>query len=199
MTYFAFVVLVVLAGAIAFVYLDAKSKKLKRQKLVEDANRFMRDMTRRSALETAATTATLGNDEQAFYSQPSVLSETRAVRRYQAGSAGFRVAKGVFVGGTKGTSYSTQELSKIDSGVLTVTNKRILFVGNNASSRTIKLEKIIAAEPGLSEIEVSIEGRQKTMIFSAPNPLILSAIVLICTKAPDPRDLSGDTINIRFE
>ena len=31
----------------------------------------------------------------------------------QAGSAGFRVAKGVFVGGIKGTSYSTQELPTI--------------------------------------------------------------------------------------
>jgi hypothetical protein len=34
----------------------------------------------------------------------------QATPRMQAGSAGFRVAKGVFVGGIKGTSYSTQEL-----------------------------------------------------------------------------------------
>ena len=32
------------------------------------------------------------------------------------------------------------------------------------------------------------------MTFSAPNPLLLSAIVLICTKASDPQDLSRNSI-----
>ena len=44
-----------------------------------------------------------------------------------------------------------------------------------------------------------IEGKQNTMNFSSPNPLVLSAIVLICTKASDPQDLSRNTIKICFE
>jgi hypothetical protein len=44
-----------------------------------------------------------------------------------------------------------------------------------------------------------IEGRSNTMNFSSPNPLVLSAIMLICTKASDPQNLSRDTINIRLE
>jgi hypothetical protein len=37
------------------------------------------------------------------------------------------------------------------------------------------------------------------MIYSSPNPLDLSAIVQVCTKASDPQDLSRDTDNIRLE
>jgi hypothetical protein len=37
------------------------------------------------------------------------------------------------------------------------------------------------------------------MIYSSPNPLDLSAIVLICTKVSDPQELPAVTINTRFE
>jgi len=37
------------------------------------------------------------------------------------------------------------------------------------------------------------------MTFCCPNPLVLSAIVLIYTKASDSQYLSRDTLNIPFE
>jgi hypothetical protein len=37
------------------------------------------------------------------------------------------------------------------------------------------------------------------MIFGSLNPLVLPAIMLICTKASDPQELPGGTINTRFE
>src|SRR6266496_6106022 len=93
--------------------------------LFAQARDFAASVQQNRALPTVATNIILKPDEVAFYSTPSALYETRAVRHYQAGHTGFRVAKGVYVGGTSGRSTSTQEWAKIDTGWLTITNKRV--------------------------------------------------------------------------
>jgi hypothetical protein len=137
----------------------------------------------------------LKSDENAFYSASSALHETRAVRHYEAGHAGFRVAKGVYIGGTKGRSTSTQEWNKIDTGVLTVTNRRLVFDGVS-EDRTVLLDKIVSVESDASSIQVSVDDRQKSMIFEASNPLILAAIIRICCQTVNPLDLSKTTLNL---
>ena len=48
-------------------------------------------------------------------------------------------------------------------------------------------------------IEVSLDGRQKSMVFSTGNSLILNIIIRICSTAEDPSDLGEDSeIEINF-
>jgi hypothetical protein len=135
--------------------------------------------------------------ETAFYSAPSALYETIAVRHYQSGHTGFRVAKGVYLGGSSGRSISSQEWSKIDSGTLTVTSKRLIFDGGTAD-RNAALTKILSAESRIDGVDVSVENRQKSMFFTAANPLVLATIIRICCQAPDPLDLSDTLLEITF-
>lgn len=176
---------------------NAAQHRKHKERLLAEARQFMQFVEDRKALMPAATSVILKSGETAFYSAPSALHETRAVRHYQSGSTGFRVAKGVYVGGTKGRSVSTQEWAQIDSGVLTVTNRRLIFDGG-ATDRVVALRKVVGVESSLRGVEVSVEGRQKSMVFGAANPLIVAAIIRICCQAEDPLDLSQTNLNVTF-
>lgn len=88
----------------------------------------------------------------------------RSIVRYSAGG-GFRVG-----------SLSEQEWTQIDVGTLTVTNQRLVFSGAKAD-RVVPIKKLVSANVrGLSQVEVTAEGRQKSMVFDAANPMILATI-----------------------
>jgi hypothetical protein len=82
---------------------------------------------------------------------------------------------------------SEQEWNQVDAGMLTVTNKRLVFNGAKAD-RVVPLSKIVSANAAsLSQVEVSAEGRQKSMMFDAVNPVILSTIFdLVCKRDAEP-------------
>jgi hypothetical protein len=103
----------------------------------------------------------------------------------------------VYIGGTSGRSISTQQWAALDTGRLTITNQRLVFVGGK-EDRTIPLKKIVSVNSSLTEILISVEGRQKTIALAVPNPLIARLIVGICSQVNDPSNLSGDNINIKF-
>ncbi len=197
MEYAILIVIVVVALIIWASAANAKHQREHRARSFAEARQFMASVEQSRALPTVATNIILKSGESAFYSAPSALYETRAVRHYQAGHTGFRVAKGVYIGGTSGRSVSNQEWNKIDTGRLTVTNKRLIFDGGSAD-RTVPLNKIVSVESNLTGIEVSVEGRQKSMVFEAANPLILAIIIRICCQADDPLNLSQTTLNVTF-
>jgi hypothetical protein len=164
--------------------------------LVNDANRYLLTVKEQGALPQVPSNINLKAGESAFYSTASTLYETRSVRNYQSGGGGVRVAKGIYVGGSKGRSTSSQEWSKIDSGALTVTNKRLTFEGAG-ETRSFPISKILSSDSSSETVQVSIEGRQKALVFSAPNPLILATILRICCQA-DPLNLSETNLDITF-
>lgn len=92
---------------------------------------------------------------------------------------------------------STQEWRQIDSGCLTVTSNRLIFDGQGAD-RTLALSKIVSVESLLDAVVVSAEGRQKSMLLEAANPLILMLVLRICCQAEDPRDLSHTALDVTF-
>jgi hypothetical protein len=98
------------------------------------AQEFIDGVKQKLKLPVVSTDIMLKPDEKAVYSSSSVLYETRAVH------SGVRVAKGVYIGGTSGRSLSTQQWAKLDTGCLTITNKRVVFVGTKEEklSRLIK-------------------------------------------------------------
>ena len=174
---------------------SSKRRREQQDELVAEARAFLADVQQNHALPIVDTHLILKPGEVAFYSASSTLSETRAVRHYQSGFTGFRVARGMYVGGSSGRATSTQEWSEIDAGCLTITSKRLVFDGGG-QDRTVPLSKIVSVQSNPTGIELSVDGRQKAMVFSSANPIILAAIIRICCQASDPRDLSQTNLNI---
>jgi len=176
----------------------AKQQNEQKEFVLAQARDFAAIVQQNRALPAVPTNLIFKSGEAAFYSTPSALYETRAVRHYQSGFTGFRVAKGVYIGGSSGRSTSTQEWARIDTGRLTITNQRLVFDGGQ-QDRTVPLSKIVSVDCSPTSIYVSVEGRQKTMVFDAANPMIAAAIIRICRQVDDPLNLSEHNINLRFE
>jgi hypothetical protein len=57
---------------------------------------------------------------------------------------------------------------------------------------------VVSVDSNLTEIVVSVEGRQKAMALTVPNSLIAAAIIRLCPHVSDPLNVSADDINIKF-
>ena len=176
---------------VLFVFCWVKRAKARRIRNVEirrqeeELRRFTEYAETHNAFPTVATRILLKDGEVAFYDAPSALYEKRAVRYWESGSIGFRVARGVYVGGTRGRSVSEQEWGKIDTGTLTITNKRIIFNGGGID-RAVMLANVMAVEPWFDGVEISIEKRQKGMCFATRNPVLVGALINYLARGGSP-------------
>jgi len=158
---------------------DAKARKDRERKRAMNSlcfEKYIQAVRESGKFPTVATNLILKKEEIAFYNAPSALCETRAVRHYQSGMAGVRVAKGVWIGGSQGRSASTQEWAKIDEGILTITSHRVVFEGNH-ESRSVSVAKITSTDLWEDAIQLHVEGREKSMLFTADNPLIPNSLL----------------------
>jgi hypothetical protein len=116
----AVVIAIIIGVVIAIVTaVRAKQRRELRDRLFNQAREFTAAVQNNRALPTVPTDIILKPGESAFYSTPSTLFETRAVRSYQGAHSGVRVAKGVYIGGTSGRSISTQQWAALDTGRFT--------------------------------------------------------------------------------
>ena len=106
----------------------------------------------------------LKKNEIIHLSTSTSLIEERKKRKYHSGRVGFRVAKGVWIGGTQGYSESYSVMEPIDAGEIILTNQRLLFNGEKFS-RNYLLKKILSLQRYKDAIEISVENRQKLQIF----------------------------------
>jgi len=110
------------------------------------------------------------------------LWEPRTVTTSTGGYGGpsFRVAKGLYfrVGAFRAQSQSHEELKEVDQGLLTLTNKRLLFTGAKRTSE-YNLAKIISIEPYQDGIAVRTSGRSKVQYFIGIDPRPISTEVTI--------------------
>ena len=94
--------------------------------------------------------------------------EPRAVRTSTGGYGGgsVRVAKGVSIrmGGAQGRSTSHDELTNIDTGTLTISNKRIVYSGST-KNYDIPLTKVVNLTPFRDALEVQVSNKQKPEYF----------------------------------
>jgi hypothetical protein len=141
---------------------------------------------------TVPTNILLDQGEVAIYSSLSTLHETRAVRYHVGGFAGFRIAKGVYVGGSSGRSLSEQEWDAIDDGLMTVTTRRVVFDGTR-QDRQVLLESIIAVDWTIKGVELTVDGRQKSMVISTDNPVLAAAIIIAAAQDKANWDNPGPT------
>jgi hypothetical protein len=107
--------------------------------------------------------------------------EYRAVTKridYGGPTAKIKIMKGVYyrVGSVKVNRVTSNELKLINSGDLYLTNKRLIFSGNDKNS-TIKLEKVLSFTPYSDGVEIEKEtGKIPTIMFN--NNVDIFCIVL---------------------
>lgn len=156
---------------IVLKWITRARRRARVKRLKDEAINFFNEIERTGTLTRPATQLMLQKGEVAIFDEKSILSESRAYRLY--GGAGTRVG-GVYVGG--GVSESQQRLKRIDEGILTLTNERLIFDGS-LENRTLALSDILSVNPWLDAIEVSIRRRAKSQVFSASNPFIWTMLI----------------------
>ena len=105
--------------------------------------------------------------------------------------ASIRVMKGFWI--REGQSKSKDELTEIDEGYLSISQKSVIFAGQS-STVSIPLKQIIRIQPYLDGIGIYKEGRQKEFRFVWGNRIDMK---LINIQGDDGRikPLSGRIIN----
>lgn len=194
--------MVIILAVIWFVVrMTNNQKKLSRDKykrdIIEKAKEFMEEVKENKTLPTVATSLFLDEGEKAILEEHARLMETRAVRVTGGTGLGFRVAKGVYLGGYSGQSESHKEWRVIDEGSLILTNKRFIFKGNK-ENRSIPLDKVLSVGVMLDAIEVTIDSKAKSLVFLVTNPYVWGGSVQIIRKAADPFDLKNIKLDIEL-
>lgn len=180
-------VVIIPCGLYLFVKSTTRKKSHNIDSIKKEAREYIEAFKENEGLPVIETTLLLEQGEHAFLEAIVPLYETRAVRYHQGAGAGFKIAKGVSIGGYQGRSESKQEWRKLDEGTLVLTNKRVLFVGNE-QSRTIPLKKIFNANvDGLGFI---ISYQKKNVYFENTNPAIWVFAIDILRQGVGKKDIS---------
>lgn len=171
----------------------------KKDRLIQGANEFLETIKQNGGLQSVAADLMLKVNEKAYLQEGNItLKETRAIRKHRGGATGIRVMKGVYIGRSQGTSHSEQVLQDIDRGTLVLTNQRLVFDGAT-ENRVIKLDKILSVQMYKDAIELSLDGRAKSLFFTVENPYIWSTVFRIIQGVPDPENLKDVNLKISFE
>ncbi|HEX9100340.1 MAG TPA: hypothetical protein VF956_12700 [Candidatus Dormibacteraeota bacterium] len=112
--------------------------------------------------------------EQACFATPAGLSRRTRRTRYEGGSQGFSFPIGhtgirYRVGSFRGHPVQWEQLTKLDSGTLVVTNQRLAFVGS-LKSVTVPLAKVLHVEAYTDGLAVFHEGREDPDYFQCARP-----------------------------
>lgn len=112
-------------------------------------------------------------DEKIVWSMPGVtLMEQRSQRNPQlAGGLSFRVTRGVwFHTGSLGAPSYSEVLKDIDTGTLTITSKRYVFLG---SGKVISqgFDKVVAATPYEDAVSIARSNHQKLEYYKKNIPV----------------------------
>ena len=200
----AILVLVVFGLLGLFLWWSAASRKAAREEQrsralgnLEAARTFWRETERRGGLLPVESTLFLKNGEQAFFCEKVELMEPRAVRTGTGNRVGFRVARGVWVSTGTSTSESNDVWKRLDEGMLTITNRRIVFDGQ-MGTRNLELAKLVSVSPRADGIEVAVENRQKSSGFTCANPLKPWIVANVCARVPDPAKFDARAIEVDF-
>ena len=200
----AILVLVVFGLLGLFLWWSAASRKAAREEQrsralgnLEAARAFWKAAVLRGGLLPVESTLFLKEGEQAFFCEKVELMEPRAVRTGTGNRVGFRVARGVWVSTGTSTSESNDVWKRLDEGMLTITNRRIVFDGQ-MGTRNLDLAKLVSVSPRADGIEVAVENRQKSSGFTCANPLKPWIVANVCARVPDPAKFDAKAIEVDF-
>jgi hypothetical protein len=183
---------------IAWFYRKERTRKERMQGFRDDAAKYIATVKLNKKLPTVKTTIFLDEGESSFLDEPAQLSETRAVRQSTGSGVGFRVMKGVYVGGYSGRSESHKEWRRLDRGRLILTNKKIIYNGST-ENRILLLKDLISVNILSYGIELATQKRTKSSLFSVQNPYIWRAAINIIKNVKDPLNLGDINLEVKFE
>jgi hypothetical protein len=123
----------------------------------------------------------LKKNEVAHGSMNAGLLKQVVLREYQGGYSGvsFRVMKGVrfHTGGVRGRSVAVgTEVKRDDTGVLTLTSHRAVFVGANRTVE-VQYQKLVGMEVFSNGVKFNVSNRKNAILFQVESGEIAAALV----------------------
>jgi hypothetical protein len=119
------------------------------------------------------TSLVLKPKEFAAVETPAALCRFTTRTQFVGGSQGISIPLGhgfrYRVSSFRGHPVQSQQLSRIDSGKLVVTNKRLVFLGSKRDVST-PLAKVLQVEPYSDAIGIAREGKEARDIYLVSNP-----------------------------
>jgi hypothetical protein len=183
-------------GFLNLLGLQSKTEK-RHQWMIQNGQEFIDKVKSDKSLPIANSTLFLSGDEKAILEERVSFSTPRSVSVRGGGGVGIRVAKGVYAGGYAGQSESHKEWRTIDVGTLTLTSKRVVFVGGK-ENRNLALDKILSVQNSPNEIHISAQGKDNELGFTVTNPFVWYVAMGILRTAKDPFALNYDDITVSF-
>lgn len=174
----------------------SQDNKNKISNIKEEARLYVENIKKLNKIPIVETSFYLPKDEKAFLEENVSLLESRSRRHYSGSGAGFRVAKGIRVGGYSGSSISRQEWHTLDKGKIVLTNKQIIFQGEK-ENRQIPIKKIFGFD--ITNDSISISSGKKNIMFKVQNPFIWSTAMNILQKVDNTDDLSKIDLDITIK
>lgn len=109
------------------------------------------------------------------------FEERRVVKRrnYMGPTARIKLAKGVYyrLGSLKMNNMADNEMKKIDSGQIYLTNKRLIFMGSRGN-KTIRINSILAINPYSNGVDIQKERGKSPFLSFSDNVDIFSMIMM---------------------
>ena len=110
--------------------------------------------------------------------------EWRELRRVTTGisyagpTARVRMAKGVYfrMGHLRGMRHSSEMLTRVDSGTLYLTTKRLIFMGP-LGNKTVRLNRILTFEPYSDGIEIQKDAGRNPVLFFSDDVELFAALL----------------------
>ena len=173
----------VIVAALAAIHVWTKRKQQRQyQELLAAADaeykRWRHGVAVRRGLQTVDAEVALEAGERCHFKATATLAEPRAVRNTAHLGGAVRVAKGVALLAGNSRSESHDEWRELSSGVLYITNRRIIFDGE-MHNRSIKLSSVMSIQAEPLALAVSMSNRQKTVLFTHMNGKIAQGVINI--------------------
>lgn len=132
-------------------------------------------------LPVVATNMILQKGETCHWTVPAKLCEERVIsRRYEGGYSGvsFRIARGVSfrTGGFRGHPVVQRGVVEVDSGNLTITNKRTVFRGIKKTA-VFPYKKVVDIQLFKDAFQITKEGRSKAQFLKVDDMEVATAII----------------------
>ncbi len=132
-------------------------------------------------LPTKDIAITLPRNENCYFSMDADWFETRTITKrinYGGPALRIKIMKGVYYrAGSLGVQRITsEELTQIDSGIIYITNKRIIFVGT-LRSVNIQLSKILSVSPYSDGVGIEKDSGKSPIIRVSSNADIMAMIL----------------------
>jgi len=132
-------------------------------------------------LPVVPTNMILQKGEICHWIVPAKLCEERVIsRHYEGGYSGvsFRIARGISfrTGGFRGHPVVERGVVEVDSGNLTITNKRTIFNGVNKTA-VFPYKKVIDIQLFRDAFQITKEGKTKAEFFKVDDMEVVTAII----------------------